>query len=134
MADTMQFDLVSPERSLASAQVTEVHIPGAEGDMTVLADHAPLITTLRPGVLKVVSAEGTDEYMVTGGFAQISSEGTSVLAERALPKSEVTKDMLDALAKDADEALAKATPESIDSLGKQVSDVAALAAELGLTA
>jgi F-type H+-transporting ATPase subunit epsilon len=127
----MQFDLVSPERSLASLAVSEVHIPGAEGDMTVLPDHAPLITTLRPGVLKIVSASGTDEYLVTGGFAQIGSDGTSVLAERALPKSEVTKDILDALAKDAGEALEKATPESVDALGKQVSDVASLVSEMG---
>ena len=53
MADTMQFDLVSPERRLASAQVASVQIPGADGDMTAMPDHAPTITTLRPGILKV---------------------------------------------------------------------------------
>ena len=55
MADTLQFDLVSPERSLASLEASEVQIPGAEGDFTALPDHAPVITTLRPGVLRVVS-------------------------------------------------------------------------------
>ncbi|MGL6181696.1 MAG: F0F1 ATP synthase subunit epsilon, partial [Aestuariivirga sp.] len=73
MADTMQFDLVTPERKLASLKVREVRIPGADGDLTAMPDHAPLITTLRPGVLSVVSAEGTQSYAVTGGFAEVSS-------------------------------------------------------------
>ena len=55
MADTMQFDLVSPERRLASMQVQAVLVPGADGDLTAMADHAPLITTLRPGMLLVES-------------------------------------------------------------------------------
>ena len=90
MADTMQFDLVSPERRLASMQVTAVQIPGADGDMTAMPDHAPTITTLRPGVLRVEGPEGTAEYVVTGGFAEISSEGVSVLAERAVSKGDMT--------------------------------------------
>ncbi len=81
MADTMQFDLVSPERRLASMQVTAVQIPGTEGDMTAMADHAPTITTLRPGLLRVEGPEGTSEYVVTGGFAEIGGQGgVSVLA------------------------------------------------------
>ena len=58
MADTMQFALVSPERRLASMQVQAVLVPGADGDLTAMADHAPLITTLRPGMLRVESGEG----------------------------------------------------------------------------
>jgi len=53
MAETMQFDLVSPERNLASMQVASVQIPGADGQMTAMPNHAPVITTLRPGVLAV---------------------------------------------------------------------------------
>jgi F-type H+-transporting ATPase subunit epsilon len=94
MASTLQFDLVSPERRLASLQATEVQIPGAEGDMTAMADHAPTITTLRPGILKAVGAEGTTEFVVTGGFAEITPKATSVLAELALPVSEVTASSL----------------------------------------
>ena len=71
MADTMQFDLVSPERRLASMQVTEVRIPGADGDMTVMASHSPTVTTLRPGVLTAIGPEGETEFAVTGGFAEI---------------------------------------------------------------
>ena len=88
MAGTLQFDLVSPERRLASVVATEVNIPGADGDMTAMAGHAPTITTLRPGVLKVVSSEGSKSFVVTGGFAEISATSVSVLAERAVPAEE----------------------------------------------
>ena len=64
MADTMQFDLVSPERRLASAQVASVQIPGADGDMTAMPDHAPTITTLRPGILTVDGPDGQSQYVV----------------------------------------------------------------------
>jgi len=101
MADTMQFDLVSPERRLASLQVTAVQIPGADGDMTAMADHAPTITTLRPGVMTVEGPEGTTEYVVTGGFAEISSRGVSVLAERALVKGDMTQADLDDMIEEA---------------------------------
>lgn len=101
MADTMQFDLVSPERSLASLQATAVQIPGAEGDMTAMPMHAPTITTLRPGVLRVESPAGNSEYLVTGGFAEINGEALSVLAERALPMDEVTRAHLDELIEEA---------------------------------
>ena len=101
MANTMQFDLVSPERSLASLAVTAVQIPGADGDMTAMPDHAPTITTLRPGLLKVEAPEGSSEYLVTGGFAQINGDSLSVLAEKAIPVDEVTRAHLDELIEDA---------------------------------
>ena len=72
MADTMKFDLVSPERSLASVAATEVRLPGTEGDMTVMAGHSPVITTLRPGIVRILG-DGTDlEFTVTGGFAALA--------------------------------------------------------------
>ena len=90
MADTMQFDLVSPERMLVSTQASEVQIPGAEGELTAMPGHAPAITTLRPGILKVIAGGQTTEYAVTGGFAEISAEGVTVMAERSLPRAEMT--------------------------------------------
>lgn len=101
MAEMMQFDLVSPERSLASLEASEVQIPGAEGDFTAMALHAPVITTLRPGVLTVVSPSGTAEYLVTGGFAEVGTAGTSVLAERAYAKADVTPELMEELIKEA---------------------------------
>lgn len=131
----MQFDLVSPERSLASLEVSAVQIPGADGDMTAMADHAPTITTLRPGILKAEGAEGGDaEYLVTGGFAEIGAAGVTVLAERAMPKQDVTQDDLDAILAEAKSALDAATPDVVDDAAKMVADVAAVAGALGLSA
>ena len=83
MAEMMQFDLVSPERSLVSTLASAVQIPGAEGDLTAMPGHAPLITTLRPGILTVTGADGVSHYAVTGGFAEIGAGGPTVLAQRA---------------------------------------------------
>ena len=97
----LQFDLVSPERRLASVEASEVQIPGADGDMTAMADHAPTITTLRPGILTVVHDKGSDAYLVSGGFAEITATGVSVLAEQALPQAEVTQEVYDQMVEDA---------------------------------
>ena len=132
MADTMQFDLVSPERRLASLQVVSVQIPGADGDMTAMPDHAPVITTLRPGVLSVNSPSGTTDSVVTGGFAQISSEGTSVLAEKAMEVSEVKAADIDALVADATESAAGLTGEAKDAADKLLADLAALRTAVGV--
>ena len=105
MANTLQFDLVSPERKLASVQATEVQIPGADGDMTAMEGHAATITTLRPGILKAVSAQGTQAFAVTGGFAEISATGVTVLAERAIPRLTTIRQDLEAGAKAMVEAL-----------------------------
>ncbi len=132
MAKTLQFDLVSPERRLTSVQATEVQIPAAEGYMTAMADHSPTITTLRPGILRVRSAEGTAEYAVTGGFAEITPEGTSVLAERALPLSEVTAEYMDSLIAEASAAAERAAPEARADADLLVQDFRALRTAAGV--
>ena len=106
----MQFDLVSPERRLASFEVDAVQIPGADGDLTAMPDHAPLITTLRPGILRVEGAAGGAEtaYFVTGGFADVAGPSVTVLAEQALPVSEVTPEIIDGLIAEARAAHEKA--------------------------
>jgi F-type H+-transporting ATPase subunit epsilon len=137
MADTVQFDLVSPERLLTSVQATQVQIPGSEGDMTALPDHAPLITTLRPGVLKVSSAEGDAEYVVTGGFAEISADSISVLAEQAIAREDLTPEQFKKLVDDATDALAKAQetfvnePGPVDDAAKLLADMVAMGDEIG---
>lgn len=132
MADTMQFDLVSPERSLASFQAASVQIPGADGDMTAMPDHAPTITTLRPGILTVNGPEGESSYAVTGGFAEISAEGTSVLAEKAVPTSELTAADMDALVAAASDAVANASAEDKAAAAKNLADMEALRASLNV--
>ncbi len=138
MADTMQFDLVSPERRLASMQVTSVQIPGADGDMTAMEGHAPTITTLRPGVLTVEGPEGTTDYVVTGGFAEITSTGVSVLAERALAKGDMTQAHLDEMIEEARTTYTKARetfqnePGPVDDAAKLLSDMVAMGTHIGL--
>ena len=124
MADTLQFDLVSPERMLASFAAREVLIPGSEGDMTAMPDHAPTITTLRPGLLRAVGGSETQEFLVTGGFAEITATGASVLAERAVPKAEVTRAFLEQLQAEAQKAHEEAAPEKKDITAKVVADLA----------
>ena len=131
MADTMQFDLVSPERSLASMQVAEVLIPGADGDLTAMPGHAPVITTLRPGVLKVNGPEGAQDFLVTGGFAEVSAESTSILAEKATPVGEAKAGDLDPLIEAAQSAASEATGAVRDMADKQVADLQALRDTLG---
>ncbi|NJM82474.1 MAG: F0F1 ATP synthase subunit epsilon [Tabrizicola sp.] len=130
MAGTLQFDLVSPERRLASVAASEVQIPGADGDLTAMEGHSPTITTLRPGILRAVSAEGTKAYVVTGGFAEISATGVSVLAERAVPLDELTPVTLDALVADACEAAAVNSDK--DAADKAVADLTAMRVAAGL--
>jgi F-type H+-transporting ATPase subunit epsilon len=130
MASTVQFDLVSPERRLASYPATEVQIPAAQGDLTAMAGHAATITSLRPGLLKVVNADGMKAYVVTGGFAEISATGVSVLAEQAVALDEMTPAQMDALVADACEAAAVNADK--DTADKAVSDLYAMRAQAGL--
>jgi F-type H+-transporting ATPase subunit epsilon len=127
---TVQFDLVSPERRLASYPAIEVQIPGAQGDMTAMEGHAPTITSLRPGVLKVIGADGMKAYVVTGGFAEISATGVSVLAEQAVPLDEMTPAQMDALVADACEAAAVNADK--DTADKAVADLYAMRATAGI--
>ena len=127
----VQFDLVSPERRLASVKATEVQIPGAEGDLTAMEGHTPTITTLRPGILRAVGAEGTTAFVITGGFAEITAATVSVLAERAVPVAEASVAMVDALVAEAREAAAKAAPDTRDAADKLVADMLALKAAVG---
>jgi F-type H+-transporting ATPase subunit epsilon len=129
MANTVQFDLVSPERRLASVAASEVQIPGAEGDLTAMQGHAPVITTLRPGVLKAMAAGGTQSFAVTGGFAEVTADKVTVLAERAIPVAEATAAVLDKLIA---EAKAKAEGASDKAAAeKYAADMVALKAAVG---
>ena len=126
MSGLMQFDLVSPEAALVSMEIISVEIPGAEGDFTAMPQHAPLITSLRPGFLKVNSNDGTKEYLVTGGFVEINTTSTSVLAEQAFDRENITKDIVDELVNDAEKALANCGEDSRDALEKRLYDTKSL--------
>ncbi len=124
----MRVDIVTPERRLASAEVTEVQIPGADGDLTAMAGHAPTIMTLRPGILKTLSSDGAKSYVVTGGFAEISATSVSVLAERAVALEDMTPALIEAMIADASEATAVAVDK--DAADKAMADLVAIRAAL----
>jgi F-type H+-transporting ATPase subunit epsilon len=105
--DKITFDLVSPERLLLSEDAEMVTIPGTEGDMGVMLGHMPLISTLRPGVIAVVGgAKGNTRFYVTGGFAEVTPERLTVLAEEAVPVGELNAAKLENRIQQAEETLA----------------------------
>jgi F-type H+-transporting ATPase subunit epsilon len=94
----LHFELVSPVKLLLSGDVESVVIPGSEGEMTILAQHAPVLTSLRAGVVVVSSAKSSERIFVRGGFAEVNPKGLTVLAERAIPEAEMTDEDKAALA------------------------------------
>ena len=119
MAETFRFELVSPERLLVSADVEQVQVPGSEGDFTMLARHAPVLTSLKPGLLEIVFG-GADRrrYFVRGGFAEVGPQGLIVLAETAIDLVELDRQVLDQAVKDAEEDIADAKDEAVRDRAK----------------
>jgi F-type H+-transporting ATPase subunit epsilon len=130
MADTLQFELVSPERKLASVAATQVQIPGIAGDFTAMPNHAPYLTTLRPGVVRVVTPGETTEYLVTGGFAEVSADAATILAEQAAPRDMASPEMLAELVAASEKALADATDETRQAADQRLRDARHLAGRL----
>ena len=94
MAEKLQFSLVSPERELFSGEVDQVDVPGTEGDFGVLANHAPFMAAIRTGAITVHNDNENTQYMIRGGFADVTPDGLTILAEQAKPIGEVTSDFL----------------------------------------
>jgi F-type H+-transporting ATPase subunit epsilon len=106
---TFKFELVSPERLLLSEDVVEVVVPGSEGDFTVLAGHAPVLSTLRPGVMDVkLPGAKTKRLYVKAGFAEVDPESLTVLAQQAIDVDEIDRVWLTQALKNAEEDLADA--------------------------
>lgn len=113
MAEKINFELVSPAKLLVSQAVDMVVVPGTEGDFGALAMHAPMIATVRPGVIDIHdNGKVASQIFVAGGFAEVNEERITVLAEEALPVGELTKDMADKRMKAAKQALADAQNET----------------------
>ncbi len=103
------FELVSPEKLLFSGDVESVVAPGSEGQFTVLKDHAPVMTTLKPGVVAVATGDGkVEKLFVRGGFADVNAGGFTILAEVAAPLGEIDIAKLDSDIKNAKEDLGDA--------------------------
>jgi F-type H+-transporting ATPase subunit epsilon len=108
---TFHFDLVSPEELVFSGEVEHVVVPGTEGEFGVLAGHAPLVAMLKPGILKILGPN-EQRILVVGGFAEVSPEGLTVLADRAMPVEEVDPAVLAGEIKDAEEDVADAKEDA----------------------
>ena len=96
MADTLHFSLVSPERELFSGDVKQVDAPGVEGEFGVLPKHAPFMTVLKPGVVRIHEEQGITPVFVRGGFADVTPAGLTILAEEAVRLSDVNAADIDA--------------------------------------
>jgi F-type H+-transporting ATPase subunit epsilon len=129
---TFKFDLVSPERLLFSEAVDQVDVPGSEGDFGVLAGHAPLVATLRPGILTVYRGGEALRVVVQGGFAEVNPDGLTVLADMAVPLDEFDRDVLAGIIKDTEEDVADAKDDQLrDKLARKLDQLKALQAALG---
>jgi F-type H+-transporting ATPase subunit epsilon len=110
------FELVSPERLIFSGEVVQVVVPGSEGAFTVLDGHAPMMSTIRPGVIEVFeTADRSNKMFVRGGFADVSGKGLTILAEQALPLAELDAAAIDAQIKAADEDVKDASSDEARS-------------------
>jgi len=135
MADALHFEFVSPESVLFSGDVDQVDLPGAEGDMGILAGHAPLVTVLRPGIVTIYRGGAREPIVVTGGFAEVGPAGLTVLADRAVARADFDTATLAAEIKDAEEDVADATDEAQrDKLTRHLDQLKALQAALGTAA
>ena len=105
---TFPFELVSPTRLVFSGDVDQVDVPGAEGDFGVLAQHAPLIAALKPGILTIREGSGLKRYYVRDGFAEVNPAGLTIIAEFAMPVEELPADELSKEISAAEEKLAAA--------------------------
>jgi F-type H+-transporting ATPase subunit epsilon len=129
---TFHFDLVSPERILFSGQVNQVDVPGGDGDFGVLANHAPLVSTVRPGILVIYNERGEKlPVVINGGFAEVSPAGLTVLADMAVPRDEFDVAVLAGEIKDNEEDVADEQDAwKRDKLAQRLAQLKALQAAL----
>jgi F-type H+-transporting ATPase subunit epsilon len=123
MAEGLNVEIVSPEHLILSEQVGSVSVPGREGYFTVMGDHAPMMTTLKPGFVTVTGTSGDARtFYVKGGFADVSPEGLTVLAEEAKTASDFDKAEIEAAIKAAQEELAAASEADAKSVAQAALD------------
>jgi len=127
----LHLDFVSPESVLFSGDVDQVDLPGAEGDMGILAGHAPLVTPLRPGIVTIYRGGAREPVVVTGGFAEVGPAGLTVLADRAMAREDFDTATLANEIKDTEEDVADSTNEAQrDKLARHLDQLKTLQAAL----
>jgi F-type H+-transporting ATPase subunit epsilon len=127
----LHFEFVSPERVLFSGDVDQVDLPGVEGDMGILAGHAPLVTPLRPGILTIINGGSREAVVVIGGLAEVGPAGLTVLADKAVARDDYDTVTLAADIKDAEEDVTDATDDAQrDRLARRLEQLKTLQAAL----
>jgi F-type H+-transporting ATPase subunit epsilon len=111
---TFHFDLVSPEKLAFSGEVDQVDIPGAEGDFGVLAGHAPVVATIRPGILTITAGGSKQKIIVLGGLAEVSEKGLTVLADVATSIDELDRARFAATINEMQEKLSEKDGSELD--------------------
>jgi F-type H+-transporting ATPase subunit epsilon len=130
---SFQFELVSPERLLFAGEVDSVVVPASEGQITVLKDHAPFMSTMKPGVVEVSDGARTQRLFVRGGFADVSAKGLTILAEQAVPVEELDLAAIDAEIKNAEEDFNDArTDDARRAASERLSQLREVKVALGL--
>ena len=127
----LHLEFVSPERVLFSGDVDQVDLPGTEGDMGILAGHAPLVTTLRPGIVTIFNGNERVPVVVIGGFAEVGPAGLTVLADKAVARADFDMATLAGEIKDAEEDVADSTDDhERDKLARHLEQLKSLQAAL----
>jgi F-type H+-transporting ATPase subunit epsilon len=131
---SFHFELVSPERLLFAGEVEAVVVPGSEGQFTVMRDHAPFMSTMKPGVVEIAeNASKKLRLFVRGGFADVSQKGLTILAEQAIPVEELNLAHIEAEIRYAEEDLADAkTDEARRAASEKIAQLRETQAGLGL--
>ena len=132
MAEPFQFELVSPEKLLMSEAVIQVVVPGSEGDFAILKGHAPVMSTLKPGVVEIqINDKDQQRIFVRGGFAEAGPDSLTILAEKAIPLDELDADALAQEIRNAEEDVTDAkTDEARDKAQTQLDRLKELQASL----
>lgn len=111
---TFHFDLVSPEKIAFSGEVEQVDIPGSEGDFGVMAGHAPLVATLRPGIMTVTVNGKHEKIIVLGGLAEVSEKGLTVLADTATSMQELDREIFASQIAEMEASLKEEAGDALD--------------------
>ena len=131
MAAALHLEFVSPESVLFSGDVDQVDLPGTEGDLGILGGHAPLVTTLRPGLVTIIRGNTREPVVVIGGFAEVSPSGLTILADKAVARADFDLELLAGEIKDAEEDVADAKDDAQrDKLARHLEQLKSLQAAL----
>ena len=117
------FELVTPEKVLMSDSVSSVSVSGVEGDMTVLANHSPIVTSLRPGYVDINTNGKTERFFLTGGFIQITADEVVILAENASSEEDLNSEMIDNVIEKTKSVMENASDLQKCVLAKKLNDL-----------